>query len=535
MNQTDEVASLTSLWQYHQRSKHHMQRYAAGPDSIDWDQQPDPFRRFDGCELIRLPLLADAEVFPWAAMWLPHCFEARSLSLASLALLLEQSLALSAWKQYGSSRWSLRCNPSSGNLHPTETTLLLAGIDGLADGVYHYRPDLHALELRARLGQPFPYRGIWLGFSSLIWREAWKYGERAWRYCQHDVGHARAAVAFAAHTLGWPLAPVRLDDTSLERLLGLAAIVAPAEPECADCLLALGPDSVAVDSATLVQAWLTALADVEWQGRASVVDVRHLYQWPVLDDAVQLARIADTTSPQVADELSEWPTPLVSHSDHTAARLIRQRRSAQAFDRQTLMPQADFFTLLDHSLPRPTLAPWNSLAHNGAVHLLLFVHRVEGLPSGLYALPRNGAVLADLQQTLREEFRWQRVEQAPAHLPLYCLLEAKAERTAARLSCQQAIAADSCFSLAMLADLQPMAEQPWWYRECLQEAGAIGQQLYLDAEACGFRGTGIGCFYDDAVHELLGLTDERWQSLYHFTVGAALHDPRIVSWPPYRR
>jgi hypothetical protein len=30
--------------------------------------------------------------------------------------------------------------------------------------------------------------------------------------------------------------------------------------------------------------------------------------------------------------------------------------------------------------------------------------------------------------------------------------------------------------------------------------------LYLEAEAAGVRGTGIGCFYDDPVHDVLGLT-----------------------------
>jgi hypothetical protein len=47
------------------------------------------------------------------------------------------------------------------------------------------------------------------------------------------------------------------------------------------------------------------------------------------------------------------------------------------------------------------------------------------------------------------------------------------------------------------------------------------------------RGTGIGCFFDDAVHELLGLVDDRYQSLYHFTVGHPLEDPRLTTLPPY--
>ena len=48
----------------------------------------------------------------------------------------------------------------------------------------------------------------------------------------------------------------------------------------------------------------------------------------------------------------------------------------------------------------------------------------------------------------------------------------------------------------------------WFYRRLFWECGMIGQVLYLEAEAAGARGTGIGCFYDDAVHELLGLTGE---------------------------
>ena len=54
---------------------------------------------------------------------------------------------------------------------------------------------------------------------------------------------------------------------------------------------------------------------------------------------------------------------------------------------------------------------------------------------------------------------------------------------------------------------------------------------YLEAEAAGARGTGIGCFYDDAVHELLGLSGREWQSLYHFSMGMPVDDPRLTTEP----
>jgi hypothetical protein len=59
--------------------------------------------------------------------------------------------------------------------------------------------------------------------------------------------------------------------------------------------------------------------------------------------------------------------------------------------------------------------------------------------------------------------------------------------------------------------------------------------LYLEAEAAGVRSTGIGCFFDDPVHQVFGLRDLEFQSLYHFTVGGAVDDPRLTTLPPYRR
>ncbi|MFL9862236.1 SDR family oxidoreductase, partial [Paraburkholderia madseniana] len=68
-----------------------------------------------------------------------------------------------------------------GNLHPTEGYLLCPTLPGLSGGVYHYLSRDHSLERRAAVDDE-------------RWSEAWKYGMRAWRYCQHDCGHVIAAV-----------------------------------------------------------------------------------------------------------------------------------------------------------------------------------------------------------------------------------------------------------------------------------------------------------------------------------------------------
>jgi nitroreductase len=103
------------------------------------------------------------------------------------------------------------------------------------------------------------------------------------------------------------------------------------------------------------------------------------------------------------------------------------------------------------------------------------------------------------------------------------------------VSCQQAIAADSAFSLGMLARFESVlrGRGAFAYRELFWEAGMIGQSLYLAAEATGVRGTGIGCYLDDVLHRALGLANHDWQSLYHFTIGGPVEDSRLRTLPPY--
>jgi hypothetical protein len=166
---------------YHQRTKHTLQRYAKGPESIDWEDQPDHFRRFSGCEIVKLPLPGTELEVLFSELDTPEAIPAKPLTMTNIGLLLELAFGLSAWKQYGPSRWSLRCNPSSGNLHPTEVYLISADQENLKAGVYHYVSHDHTLEQRCRFSDNLPEGSLYIGFSSIHWRESWKYGERAFR------------------------------------------------------------------------------------------------------------------------------------------------------------------------------------------------------------------------------------------------------------------------------------------------------------------------------------------------------------------
>lgn len=520
---------------YHDRTKHHPERYALGPGGLDWATQPDPFRRFLGSPVIKLPL-ADRDDTPAAAtLFGSGMVPPQPFNLDALGLFFELSMGLSARKEIPGMSWYLRMNPSSGNLHPTEAYAVLPSREWLPDGtgVYHYAPLAHALEQRARRspGATPDAAGFCVGLASITWREAWKYGERAFRYCQHDVGHALAALRYAAAVLGWrvELMP-EWDDAQLARLLGLDRTedFSNAERETPELLI-----RVIVNETT--EPALSHVADepVEWFGRANRLSRSHV-GWPVIDEAVLASERKAIIADQPADPII-WQLPAPPACNHSSGQLIRQRRSAVDFDGVTSITREKFLAILDATLPRTSAPPFDVWPFAPRLHLVLFVHRVTGLEPGMYIWLRAPADEETLRQAFHNISDWEVLADLSPAVPLRRFGRGDLRDFARTLSCQQGIAADGVFSLGMLARFEQILRErgasAW--RELFWEAGMIGQALYLAAEAAGLRGTGIGCYFDDVLHHALGLTGHDWQSLYHFTIGNPVEDLRLRTAPPY--
>jgi SagB-type dehydrogenase family enzyme len=524
---------MPGILEYHQRSKHRINHYAPGPIALDWANQPSPFREFDGAAKLELCVAADSVVARYSELRRGSLPPPCRFDLDHLAILFELSLGLSAWKSYGAQRWALRCNPSSGNLHPTEGYLLCPCLTGIAAGVYHYLSRDHVLEQRAVVDDPrwdeaFSGNGVLIGFSSIHWREAWKYGLRAWRYCQHDCGHAIAAVSYAAAALGWQTRlVVSPADEAVAHLLGVDRLAdfGSAEAEVPDALLWVGDRDARPD----IEQLRVPLAEATWDGRANQLS-REQVRWPDID-LIQRATHKPRTQEPVAPAPVALPSPSAPDMELTFAAIARQRRSALGFDGRTSITDESFFRMLECLLVRGDVPPWNALPTPVLVHPAIMVHRVDGMEPGLYMFLRDPDALPGLQQSMRDEWLWHKV--GPAHLSLYLLMPRDLRDVAKAVSCHQDIGADSCFALGMLAKFDVALHEPWRYRYLYWESGMLGQVLYLEAEAAGVRSTGIGCFFDDEMHALLGIDDYSWQSLYHFTVGGAVDDPRLSTLPPY--
>ena len=301
-----DVSSLEAVLRYHERSKHRFNRFAEGPGALDWANQPDPFRRYAGAALTRLPILGPDEepLSPaYESLYARGAVPVAPVTARTLSRLLEYALALSAWKQAGGTRWALRANPSSGNLHPTEGYVLIGGIAelGAAPGLFHYAPREHGLERRAvcphalyaRLLGGFPPQAFLVGLSSVHWREAWKYGERAFRYCQHDIGHALGALRIAAAALGWSARVLEeVADETIEALLGLerSADFEGAERESAELVMALWPGEVATGTTGLEVEAVRELKGQRWHGKANRLSAADPLPWEAIDRVAAASR-----------------------------------------------------------------------------------------------------------------------------------------------------------------------------------------------------------------------------------------------------
>ncbi|MBM4433605.1 MAG: SagB/ThcOx family dehydrogenase [Chloroflexi bacterium] len=193
------------------------------------------------------------------------------------------------------------------------------------------------------------------------------------------------------------------------------------------------------------------------------------------------------------------PTDLARMPLHQA---IRQRRSRRDFaDRELPMQQLSDLLFLaagetDHA---DQGWPFRAFPSSGALYpteTYVAVRSVGGLEPGVY-------------------------HYQPARHALALVRAGDLSRVLMRAAVEQEMvaAAAATFVLASLFDRARFKYQDRSYRYALIEAGHLGQNLYLCAEALGLGCCGIGAFFDDDVNALIGVDGLQEASVYLLAVG----------------
>ncbi len=483
MELADLGALLPVIWrEYHEATAHTAEKLMADRSPLDWANMPDPFRTYEGAPVVDLPAHAAPPRADAIGVLRGQSGEILPGDGAEfLSRLLFHCAAVSASKVSAmGSRYALRVNPSSGNLHPTEFHFATHGLGGWPDGLYHYRPADHMAELRARGDWSSEVGGAALTFvlTSIAWRETWKYRERGYRYCLLDIGHAGEALSLAAAACGCVAETTgRFEDAGLTRLLGLT----DEWPMLVVTLRGAGLP-VGGGAASGPRQWIGGAPNELSRQRLHYPAAGRIHGAGSLDGPVPAA-------PEPAPDLLPW------WGGDDFASVVRRRRSALDFrGGSESVSREDFRTLLE--------CAWRPGSGAGAISLYLYVHRVAGLDPGVYHC-RGGEPVMTIPGDHRVAI--------------------------AGLSLRQDLAGNACVAFSMVADLDRLASEHGdrGYRYAFFEAGATGQRLYIAAEALGLQATGIGAFRDDDVHSYLGLTPERGRVVYHFACGYAVRDHRL--------
>jgi len=506
--------NLQTVFSYHEETKHAHHRYAKSLGYMDWANQPDPYRTYKGALHVELPITLQNATPPYHLIFGDEVPAAPLLN-QSISQLLQFSMGISAMKSDGTNEWALRCNASSGNLHPSEAYLILPPMDNINEKttISHYAPKNHALEilneLDSEIWDTLPKGAFFVALSSIVYREVWKYGERAFRYVNLDAGHALRSVQVSAKTLGWQCRYLsEISDETLSKLLGFDQKERFSESEIPDMLLLITPYAYndEVDISKLSPNKFDSIAQ----------NIATQYQkWELIEN---IENATSTCRGNIYPKSKQVITQRVPTKE--AKEVILKRRSAQMMDADNNNISLEKFKIILEST-KESYSGFENLAN-----LVIFVHNVTDLNPGLYMFVRAKQYLTDLKSSLSENFLWEEVS-----VDLYALSYGDFKTTAQSISCNQNIASDGAFSLGMLC---PFADEiidqgAHRYKELYWECGAIGQQLYLEATSVGFQATGIGCYLDDVFHKLLGLKSNKFQSLYHFTIGKALVDNRVLT------
>lgn len=494
----DPNRDVTRLFAYHEATKHTVESVYANQRTLDWENMPDPFRHYEGVPLMDLP--ADPEPPSVTASEVLRGFPGPASEDSSGAVFLSRLLfhaaAVSASKVVPSAgyRYALRVNASSGNLHPTEFHFVTRGLRGVEDGLYHYRASSHMAELRARgrvLAEMEPEAQVVFVLASIHWREAWKYRNRAYRYCLLDLGHAWQALELSARALGCEVtARGEFRDDAVAAACGL-------EDEWP--MLLVGLRRVPGGGGVRAGGW-------EWLGgeanRLSAVVERY----SSIEEIHEASKLREGSVAPAVERVAEEDgkgniaLPEGSRPLSPFGLVARTRRSALDFvGGYESIRLADLAAMLE-TARRGFAADFESRL----IRIYVYAHRVRGLEAGVYRYHASSHTLE--------------------------LVRAGDQRVAmAGLSLGQQLAGNACVAFSLIGDLDGAARLfgNRGYRYVHFQAGAIGQRFYVCSEACGFRSTGIGAFYDDAVHGYLGLEAGEGQVVYHFASGFPVIDPRL--------
>ncbi|MFZ5571794.1 MAG: SagB/ThcOx family dehydrogenase [Thermodesulfobacteriota bacterium] len=477
---------------YHRSTEY--DRNAMQGHYLDWSDQPDVYKRYPGIRPLKLPA---AELTGEQNLWTlsnrrTMAASMENVNLAVVGSFLRQACCLTARVGRPGQDFYYRSVPSAGALYPAEIYLAASSVAGLESGLYHYDitggnliplRQIGPANLLDRAAAPGDTERLAASFllTGIIYRSAWKYRSRAYRYVLLDAGHLLENMILAARSLALDFSfGYDFNDRELESFMGIDG----RREVCLACFHVYGGKSPPA------AAPVTPVNGENDIPTAAPVCLREV-DYPEIE---QLHRAgippvpADAGKPETRHELGIEPRryrAITRNGERTAAipypEIVFTRRSRRNFVNQEL-PETAFDSLLE--LPADVLRR-SEIGDNNPeppIRVGFFSGAVEHVPPGLYLLD-------------------------PDQRRIGLVREGQRIREMAAVCLDQEWLSNSALLFLFMADLDFLhhSRGPRGYRHAMMTAGRLGQIIHLSATALGLGCCGIGAFYDGEARTLLGL------------------------------
>ena len=202
---------------FHETTKHSEISIQMAGHRLDFRNKPSPFKFYKSLPSIPLPTefakpdTGALEAISAAGLIKPGSYE---IDLGVIAEILFFTGGVTREIKYGNDRFFMRAASATGALYPIELYIICKDISGLKSGVYHFNPGDFSLTC-LREGDYRVYLSEAAGdnatisnspativFSSIAWRNAWKYGDRSYRHWYWDSGVMAANLLSTTNSIG---------------------------------------------------------------------------------------------------------------------------------------------------------------------------------------------------------------------------------------------------------------------------------------------------------------------------------------------
>ena len=496
------MASSSVILRYHEETKHSELSVRMSAHYLDWDNKPSPFKEYHGLSSTLLPReFPHPEAEALAAIRDVHVSQdtrRRTIDLGVFAELLFFSAGLTRKMKVGSNSYYMRAASATGALYPIELYAVCGQqIPGLAAGVYHFNPYEFALvrlkegdhrqELAAACGDGCLTSPVSIIFTSLAWRNAWKYEARSYRHWFWDSGVIVANLLGVCASEGIPIKVLLgFVDSEVDHILALK--------KCEEATVAVVPIGVgqveaqrkgsqrdaAVKDITATQYEPLSKEEAKypsiWEanGASSLGSLDLVDRWrqsfrPSKQGRIELSRQpAEFLLPTTVEDITLRPT--ISLTNTILLRGSTRKFAHEAsitFEQLAMVINGSAQDIpLDYLLPKATL-----------IDYYLIANEVKGLTSGSYYFNRETKSLVQLK-----------VGQFRSKSGYLCL--------------EQSLFADANAVLFLMADLDQVisALGDRGYRAAQFEAAVRAGKIYLSSYSLKIGASG-STFYDDAVTE----------------------------------